>query len=181
VEWLVEKHALLVEKGFIEVIDGRVRIADGNRLIELWRSEQWKGREPLSEPRAASISELLGRAQKQFATKAYAKAKATLAEVLRRAPARSDEVTARVLLADIAQAEGKLDEAVAKYTAVANAFVDAPAGESALYAAARLEVRRARAPQAVALLEKYLARYPKGRYVVDVRRELETLQRKDAP
>jgi hypothetical protein len=78
----------------------------------------------------------------------------------------------RLRLAEQAQIAGKLELAIERYTDVATAFPGAAEAESALYAAARLEVRLGRAARAKSLLEAYLARYPRGRYVDDVRREL---------
>ena len=80
-----------------------------------------------------------------------------------------------MFLAEVAHASGALDLAVERYLAIAARFGALPAGESALYAAARIELRRSRASAARALLTRYLARYPAGRYADDARRELATL------
>ncbi|MCW5804162.1 MAG: hypothetical protein KIT31_17445 [Deltaproteobacteria bacterium] len=80
-----------------------------------------------------------------------------------------------MLLADIAQASGALDRAVAHYTAVFTELAGLPAAESALYAAARVELRRTRTAAARALLARYLDRHPAGRYADDVRRQLAAL------
>ncbi|MFN0245363.1 MAG: hypothetical protein ACKV2T_00560 [Kofleriaceae bacterium] len=119
-----------------------------------------------------SSAELLRRARGQFAAKQYPDAERTIAAALSRSLARRDEIAARVLLADIAQGAGNLDLATTRYTEVATKFADAPAGESALYAAARIELRRSRTVEATALLSRYLARYPEGRFASDVRRQL---------
>ena len=79
---------------------------------------------------------------------------------------------ARIFLADVAQAAGALDRAVERYLAVATEFADLPAGESALYAVARIELRRSRTAAGRAVLVRYLARYPSGRYADDARRQL---------
>jgi outer membrane protein assembly factor BamD (BamD/ComL family) len=77
-----------------------------------------------------------------------------------------------MLIADVAQASGALDRAVAQYLEVAAEFDDLPVAESALYAAARIELHRSRSAAARAVLERYLGRFPTGRYADDARREL---------
>lgn len=46
----------------------------------------------------------------------------------------------------------------------------ATAGETALFAAARLELSRGRAEAARARFDRYLERYPSGRFADDARR-----------
>jgi len=75
-------------------------------------------------------------------------------------------------LAEASQSRGDLDRALSGYLAVAAGFAERPVAESALYAAARIELHRARTAAARALLTRYLDRYPHGRYADDARREL---------
>jgi hypothetical protein len=115
------------------------------------------------------VAEILARARAQLAKKQLADAERTASSVLPRVSG-ADEAEARTILADIAQASGNHDLASTLYREVAAKFASLPAGESALYAAARLDVRRGR--DARALLEQYLDRYPRGRFVDDARRLL---------
>jgi outer membrane protein assembly factor BamD (BamD/ComL family) len=77
-----------------------------------------------------------------------------------------------MLLAEIAQGAGKPELAVERYIAVADTFRGTAAAESALYAAARVELKRRDTAAARTLLDRYLARHPTGRYAEDARREL---------
>lgn len=120
---------------------------------------------------AESIAAVLARARTQLAAKQHAEAERTANSVLARADATlADEAEARTILADVAQARGQLELAKTRYLEVAAKFESLSAGESALYAAARVEARRG--GDARALLERYLARYPRGRFVNDARRLL---------
>jgi tetratricopeptide (TPR) repeat protein len=84
-------------------------------------------------------------------------------------PTRGQEAEARTIFADCARAAGRLDDAVTRYEAIATKFADLPAGETALFAAARLEASRGRADAARVLVARYLTRYPAGRFVEDAR------------
>jgi len=118
---------------------------------------------------------LLEQARSQLAAGDATAAQRSAEAVLAFAPSESDEAEARMFLAEVAHASGALELAVERYLAVAARFGALPAGESALYAAARIELRRARVATARELLTRYLARYPAGRYANDARRELATL------
>jgi hypothetical protein len=115
------------------------------------------------------VADVLSRARVLLAKRQFADAERTASSVLPRV-AGADEAEARTILADIAQASGNHDLASTLYREVADKFAALSAGESALFAAARLDVRRGR--DARALLEQYLDRYPRGRFVDDARRLL---------
>ena len=121
---------------------------------------------------APSAAQLLAEARARFAARDYPAAERAAQGALASAPSRPQAAEAHTLLADIAQAGGDLALAVTRYTGVAAKFAELPAAESALYAAARVELRRARRAEARALLTQYLDRYPSGRYAGDVRRQL---------
>jgi hypothetical protein len=88
---------------------------------------------------------------------------------------RSQRAEAMSLRAECALVEGDLATAVEVYLRVARAFAREPAGQNALFAAARLEAERGRSASAAALLERYLARYPRGRFVKEARTRLREL------
>ncbi len=78
-------------------------------------------------------------------------------------------------LAECAQAQGRIDQAVAAYAAVAERFGDLPAGETALFTAARTLADAAR-PAAASWLHRYLDRYPNGRFTVEAKERVAELE-----
>ncbi|HMG20126.1 MAG TPA: hypothetical protein VK607_02375, partial [Kofleriaceae bacterium] len=176
--------ALTVDAGAVRVHRGRARIVDRARtpLAHVESGATWRppvatpvAPAPAAAPASAagpSAAALLADARAQLAAQDYAAAERTAERALATSPSRGDAAEARIFLADLAQASGALDRAVTRYLAVAAEFADLPVAESALYAAARVELRRSRTGAARAVLERYLARYPAGRYADDARREL---------
>jgi len=174
--------ALTVDAGAVRVHRGRARIVDRERtlLAHVESGATWRSSVPSVAPAPAaaahaagpSATTLLADACSQLAAQDYAAAERTAERVLATSPSRGDAAEARIFLADLAQVSGALDRAVTRYLAVAAEFADLPVAESALYAAARVELRRSRTGAARAVLERYLARYPAGRYADDARREL---------
>lgn len=135
--------------------------------------------EPAAPPREhhapahhLSAAELLERARTEFAAKQFDDAETTANLALAAKPTHALKAEIHMLLAEIAQGAGKADLAIERYTAVADAFRGTAAAESALYAAARVELKRRDTAAARALLGRYLDRYPTGRYADDARREL---------
>jgi hypothetical protein len=161
-----------VEPGRVHVDSGTARVSDrdGKRLAQLEAGGEWQPRAPKpSKPQASAVT--IAEARAQLSAKDFTAAEKTAKAVLARSPSRAEEIDALMFLADLAQAMGELDVAVARYEGVATKFADVPAAESALYAAGRIEARRGRDAAARALFERYLDRYPNGRYADDVRRQ----------
>jgi ferric-dicitrate binding protein FerR (iron transport regulator) len=77
---------------------------------------------------------------------------------------REVAVEARAIYAESFLTEGRYTDAVDGYETVVRDFPRAPQAETALYAIAQLESEHGRAPAARAGLERYLARYPHGRF-----------------
>jgi hypothetical protein len=117
------------------------------------------------KPRVDVIAE----ARVQLAAGHYEEAEKSVLVLLEKSQSRAEQAEAWMFLADLAQASGNLGTAVTRYQTVATKFVDLPAAESALYAAARIEARRGRSDAARALYDQYLERYANGRYAEDVR------------
>ncbi|MBX3158687.1 MAG: hypothetical protein KF773_22150 [Deltaproteobacteria bacterium] len=167
-----------VEPTGVRVTRGAVAIREGARVVRLEAggaaSFEAPAR-PTPQPQGPPVAELLAVARTRFAAKDLAGAERAAAAALAARPSRADAAAARMLLADIAQASGALDRAVAHYTAVFTELAGLPAAESALYATARVELRRTRTAAARALLARYLDRHPAGRYTDDVRRQLAAL------
>jgi hypothetical protein len=160
----LEGAALTVDPTAVRVARGVVRVLDRSRrpLARVAAGATWKPSQGPARPSHRAAPSSAGPSSSVAAPSSAA------------ASAR-DDAEARMFLAEVAHANGELDLAVERYLDVATRFGDLPAGESALYAAARIELRRSRAAAARALLTRYLARYPAGRYADDVRRELATL------
>ena len=159
---------------------GSVRVVDRKRkpLARLEAGGTWSPTETTKPTRPVGPTltphptvDELGHARSLFAAKEYEEAELVAEKLAARALSRSEAAETRMFLADVAQASGKLEVAALRYGAVATDFADLAAGESALYAAARVELRRGRKDAARALFARYLDRYPNGRYADDVRRQ----------
>jgi TolA-binding protein len=148
----------------------RVFAPDGRVLASVAAPTSWQLADaPIGVK--ANAAELLEQARKAFNTRDFAAAERHADAALDATPTRAQTAEARTLLAECAQATGKLDDALARYEAIATRFADLPAGETALFAAARLQATRDR-DAARELFERYLERYPSGRFVEDARRQL---------
>lgn len=88
---------------------------------------------------------------------------------------RAIAVEAHVLLAESFLTEGRYGEAIKGYRAVERGFGGTPQAESALFAIAQLESESGSAADAVRALERYLARYPRGRFASEARQRLDRL------
>jgi ferric-dicitrate binding protein FerR (iron transport regulator) len=77
---------------------------------------------------------------------------------------REVAVEARVIYAESFLVEGRYTDAVDGYETVVRDFPRTPQAESALYAVAQLESEHGRASAARAGLQRYLERYPRGRF-----------------
>jgi hypothetical protein len=118
------------------------------------------------EPEAAPSNHrgALGRARRQLAEGQVAAARRTLSRLTLARLDRAERAEVGTLLAECAQVAGDLGLAARHYREVAQRYPDLPAGETALFAAARTLARAGRAQQAGELLDRYLARYPDGRF-----------------
>lgn len=175
----ISDTAVAIEPGAVRVRRGAARIVDrnGKLLAHLEAEGTW---EPSSAPAVRrpsrvthdkSATDLMALAREQFAAKHYAAAERLAERALATADARREQADAQIFLADVAQAAGDLELAVTRYETVATKFAELPAAESALYAGARIELRRGRQSAAQVLLDRYLDRYPTGRYADDVRQQ----------
>jgi tetratricopeptide (TPR) repeat protein len=119
--------------------------------------------------------ELLKRARRALSIGDVKKARAASREVLASSPNNHQEAEARMLLAECAQAAGKPRDAIRLYLGVFDRYPELAAGETALFAAARLEATVGRTEVARTLLERYLERYPRGRLQTEAARRLRAL------
>ena len=119
-----------------------------------------------------SAADWLARARREFAAGDHAAAEASALAATRADPRRGQLAEASLVMAECAQARGDLDLALARYAEIADRYADLDAGETAVFAAGRLEARRGRTDAARALFMQYLDRHPAGRFAGDARREL---------
>lgn len=125
-------------------------------------------------PRADAAA-LIERARVQLGGKHISAARTSIDAALGLAPQPRLRAEALTLRAECALVDGDHAAAIEAYLRVARSFGDLPAGENALYAAARLEAERQRSAAAAQLLERYLDRYPHGRFEREARARLRAL------
>jgi TolA-binding protein len=151
----------------------RIVATDGAVLrAQLRAGETWNIDEPA--PRSAQVR--LDRALLAFTNRDCKSAVQHARAALDDQPTRPQTAEARTILAECAQAAGRAAEAVRLYDTIAIEFRDLPAGETALVAAARIDLARGRTREARARFETYVERYPKGRLLDDAKHQLEVLQ-----
>jgi ferric-dicitrate binding protein FerR (iron transport regulator) len=187
----------------VTVADGVVVVLDagGNtQIIELRTAESWhvaplppatierappaaQGISPeRSAPMGAAASEVrssagawLTRARRALARGDVGEAREAARGALAATPSHEEAAEARTLLAACAQIAGDPAGAIRLYLDVAHRYRELRAGETALFAAARLEVSRGRTDRARALLHRYLQAYPSGSFADDARTRLRAL------
>ena len=122
-----------------------------------------------------SVDALLAQARKQIVARDVTQARHTLDQLDRRPIAGPQRAEALSLRAECALVSGEFRAARVAYLKVSNEFANATAGETALFAAARIAAEHDSPSEARELLERYLARYPQGRFTREVRSRLRTL------
>ncbi|MET0343998.1 MAG: FecR family protein [Polyangiales bacterium] len=163
----------------VSVQRGRVRVLDPQGAVLAARLDAGERYALEDRPRAHALRE-----------KAEARPE-TLLRDARAALGRGDVTSARGLLARFAEAKARPAEqaeagtlhaecallerdangAIGAYLEVAKRFASLPAGENAAFAAAQIAARQ-RDARASALFERYLARYPEGRFAAEARAAL---------
>ena len=133
---------------------------------------------PRSERTSPRARGLLGQARALLAAGDARSARSTLEDALALSLATRDRAEALSLRAECALVAGDLRGAIAGYLRVNRSYRNLPAGQNALFAAARLQAERGRDAAAVKLLRRYLARHPRGRFVQEARQRLVELDRR---
>jgi len=119
---------------------------------------------------APTAGDALALARRAYAAGKFADAKRSATAALAASASRAQSAEAHTIVAECAQATGDLDAAAARYALIAARYADLSAGETALFAAAHLAAAR-HAGDAAQLYDRYLTRYPTGRFADDARRE----------
>ncbi|MFI5308194.1 MAG: FecR domain-containing protein, partial [Polyangiales bacterium] len=129
-----------------------------------------------SSVHADSARPLLERARTALAERQVDRASALVEDALRLAPPPPDRAEALTLRAECALVAGKWGNAISGYLQVADSFAELRAGENALFAAARLQQTRGQRAAAARSFERYLARYPSGRFAKEATTHLRELR-----
>ena len=153
----------------VRVREGRVRVIDrsGGELAVLNANRRavFELRSSSGPPSsAADPADLLERARQQISERQLPEARRSLSRVLSLAISREQRAEARTLQAECALVAGEYAAARDQYLSVAGDFPTLPAGQTALFAAARSEAEHGQPARANELFQRYLARYPKGRF-----------------
>jgi FecR protein len=172
-----------VTQDTVHVLHGRVRVVDasGAPLAMLDAGQRYDAGttvapEAKTEPRPRLDTQaLLERARGELVGKQTAAARRTIDLALQQHLPPAVHAEALSLRADCALVEGDKRGAASAYLRVAERFAKLPAGESALFAAARLQAEQGDQPAAARSLSRYLARYPQGRFVKEANSRLREL------
>lgn len=124
---------------------------------------------------APDTATLLQQARTLLAQRKPAAARTLVGQVLAGAASRGQLAEAETLLGDCARASGANAEAARHYARVARRYADLPAGQNALFAAARTHERMGDRDKSVALLLEYQRRYPSGLLHREVEQRLQVL------
>jgi hypothetical protein len=128
-------------------------------------------------PRRAAVDPeaLLLEARLQLAQREVVQARRSIDAALALALPAQARAEALSLRAECALVQGDRAAAAAAYLRVAKTFAQLPAGENALFAAARIQAERGERKAAADLLARYLERYPQGRFVLEASARLRAL------
>jgi ferric-dicitrate binding protein FerR (iron transport regulator) len=125
---------------------------------------------------SAAVDRRLEQARLALAQRNVGRARDLVSSVLSESPRARELAEALSVRAECALVEGDLAAAAAGYRVVAQRFANLPAGENALFASARIDADRLAGPRAEAGLMRYLARYPRGRFVKEATTRLRELR-----
>jgi len=182
----------------VEVFDGTVRIVDnrgGVVVAALTEGKEWqagvatatkrkkkrarkrprKRTKPAAEPEV-DVSELLADARSHLASKSVEGAKGAIQSALDAEPNRRQQAEAYSLIAECALVSGERAKAARLYLQVATKYRGLRAAENALFAAARIEANDGNHAAAKQHLERYLERYPDGRFRDEAERRLSDIE-----
>jgi hypothetical protein len=182
--YIVEVSASHFEVGpTVTVFEGALRVLtpDGQVLVpRLSAGESWPDPGVAAElrPPAPTTPALLDaalelrRARALLAQRKFAESQRAVGRALRAGPNPEQRAEALSLTAENALMTGDEARAQRLYSQVAERYRKLDAGDNALFAAARIAQRRGEIEQGRALLQRYILRYPDGRFRADAERRL---------
>jgi ferric-dicitrate binding protein FerR (iron transport regulator) len=183
--------AFEVDGDGVEVSRGVVHVLaadDGGLITELRAGQAWRVPVVIAEPVARhdgrsrrSAAAWLARARAHVASGAVADAERDITAALGAQPSPSEAAEASTLRAECAMVSGDPGRAADLYADVSRRYGDLPAGETALFAAARVQVNAGNRRAAAELLRAYLARYPQGRFRAEAVARLRALNQEQTP
>ncbi len=179
----VDGNGVRVDHGVVQVLDRKSE----RLLAELHGGESWSVPvTPLpvpsaGEPLSKAAGEWLVEARRLLAAGAVSKAEHAVASALAARPSRVEAAEAKTLAAECALVAGRIDQAADLYLEVSKRYADLPAGETALFAAARAQVNASHRRVATELFRSYLDRYPRGRFLQEATTRLQALERNESP
>jgi ferric-dicitrate binding protein FerR (iron transport regulator) len=165
----------------VSVVHGRVRVTtpSGDELLaELGPGDHFassSSQKPATRA-PAEVAADIARARRELAAGRVQVARALLTPLLRKPLEARQHAEASSLLAECARFEGDHEAAARAYEAVAKKHPQSLAGETALFAKARAELEGGRRDAARASFQRYLERYPDGRFRTDAERHLTGLK-----
>jgi hypothetical protein len=177
----VTPESVYVMEGKVRVLspDGEVfadEIAAGESWFKPMIASNGRSRRAKRTPsKSVDAAALLDSARAHLAAGDVDDARSNIDAALAARPGRAVTAEARTLLAEAALVAGNQRQAVRLYLEVAEQYRKLRAGENALFAAARLEARSNADGKARKLLQKYLDRYPDGRFVDEATQRLANL------
>jgi len=167
----------VVSPEHVAVLRGHVQVRDreSHRLLsDLHAGQSYRPKNVHEAARAADASELIRQARAALGSGDVAAARALMTRARAVARRVSDRAEVLTLDAECELLARRPAQAIAAYLRVADRYASLRAGENALFAAAQLSLRERDAASARTLFERYLTRYPSGRFVDEARAHLQT-------
>jgi hypothetical protein len=179
----VSPERVEVQRGRVQVFDRRggvlarelsqgatftYRAPEGKRDRKLLAPTE----QPLNGAQTLSAAQLLAQARAELARGDVPAARASVERAEQSQPTRMNRAEAETLKAECALLDRDMALAIGTYLHVAEQFSDLAAGENAAFAAAQLTARAHDKAAARTLFERYLERYPHGRFATEARGRL---------
>lgn len=167
----------VVSPEHVAVLRGHVQVRDreNNRLLsDLHEGHSYRRQRARVATRGEDVSELIRRARAALGGGDVEAARTLVGRAGGVARRASDRAEIATLDAECELLARRPAQAITAYLRVADRYASLRAGENALFAAAQLSLRERDAGTARALFERYLTRYPSGRFVDEARAHLKS-------